>query len=148
MVWVRLFKPTTGRIAIFIILFAAIALLDQYFLFFPQSPITYNLFGSASVHFVVLLLLIPYIVSCIIPAIYIREFRHAKLREFAAPEERKKMSGDETIGAMESYEDVQERYARSLRPKKPEPKKPEKETKARNRKKPGARQKPRTRRRK
>ena len=116
MVWVKLFKPTVGRIAIFIILFATIALLDQNLLFFHVSPITYNMFGSAGLHFIVFLLIIPYIISCILPAFYIREFRHAKLHEFV--EERKKKEYPKIEGVienMEDYEKVQENYAGSMK---------------------------------
>ena len=119
MFWVKLFKPTWGRIAIFIILFAAFALLDQQFLFFPESPLTYNLFGSGAVNFVIFILIVPYILSCIIPAVYIKEFRHAKLHEFTGSRERDGTPGKKPVGEVmediEDYEEVQESYARSLR---------------------------------
>lgn len=147
MVLVKLFKPTRGRIAIFIILFAAIALLDQVFLFFPQSPLTYNFFNGGTIPFLVYLIVIPYIVSCLIPAFFIREFRHAKLHEYF--EKRSpKASGDMT-DVLDNYEELQDRYAKSMREafqkmeaekakteEKPEPKKAKK---ARKRKRAGAR---------
>ncbi len=138
MVWVKLFKPTVGRIAIFIILFAAIALLDQAFLFFPVSPITYNMFGSAALHFLVFLLIIPYIISCVGPAFYIREFRHAKLHEFVEEHKKKEYPKIEgVIESMEDYEKVQENYAGSLKKSARKPaKKPETKTTKKVRKKP------------
>jgi hypothetical protein len=147
MVWVKLFKPTRGRIAIFIILFALIALLDQTFLFFPESPLTYNLFGSGALPFILYLLVIPYIVSCIIPAVYIKEFRHARIHEFTGRHEHKKPSGDATK-SMDAYEDMQERYARSLRKPLEEPgagpgEKPEREAKPRRKSRPTRARKPR-----
>ena len=114
MVWVKLFKPTWGRIAIFIILFAAISLLDQAFLFFPESPLTYNVFGAGALPFIVYLLIIPYIVSCVVPAFFIREFRHAKIHEFVE-RHKKKSTTEGVIDTMEDYEQLQERYARSLK---------------------------------
>lgn len=123
MVWVKLFKPTVGRIAIFIILFAAIALLDQAFLFFPVSPITYNMFGPAALHFLVFLLIIPYIISCILPAFYIREFRHAKLHEFVEEHKKKEYPKIEgVIENMEDYEKMQENYAGSIKKSTKKPK--------------------------
>jgi hypothetical protein len=117
MVLAKLFKPTVGRIAIFIILFAAIALLDQAFLFFHVSPMTYNMFGPAGLYFVVFLLIIPYIISCIIPALYIREFRHAKLHEFVETRMKKpqyqKLSPGGVVDTLEDYEEIQEKHATS-----------------------------------
>jgi hypothetical protein len=135
MVWVKLFKPTWGRIAIFIILFAAISLLDQVFLFFPESPLTYNVFGAGALPFIAYLLIIPYIVSCVVPAFFIREFRHAKIHEFVG-KHRKKPTIEGMIDTMEDYEQLQERYARSLKKpfQKPEEKpKPKKAKKSRTR---------------
>ena len=131
MVWVKLFKPTWGRIAIFIILFAAISLLDQAFLFFPESPLTYNVFGYGALPFIVYLLIIPYIVSCVVPAFFIREFRHAKIHEFVE-RHKKKPTIEGVIDTMEDYEQLQERYASSLKKpfqepeEKPKPKKAKK----------------------
>jgi hypothetical protein len=113
MILVKLFKPTKGRIAIFIILFAVIALLDQTFLFFPQSPLTYNVFNGGTIPFIVYLIVIPYIVSCIVPAFFIREFRHAKLHEYFEKHV-PKASGDVTE-VLDNYEELQDRYARSMR---------------------------------
>lgn len=119
MVLTKLFKPTWGRLAIFIILLAVIALLDQQFLFFTVSPITYNLFGPAAAHFIVFLLIIPYIISCVVPAFFIREWRHAKLHEFVEHHKKKtrveRIEG--TVDAIEDYEDIQEKYAGSMRKK-------------------------------
>lgn len=144
MVLAKLFKPTVGRIAIFIILFAAIALLDQAFLFFPVSPMTYNLFGSAALYFVVFLLIIPYIISCIIPALYIREFRHAKLHEFVEARRKKpeyqKLSPGGVVDTLEDYEEVQEKHTsgkKSLQ-------QPKARTAPKKKKKPKARKKTRT----
>ena len=117
MVWVKLFKPTWGRIAIFIVIFALIALLDQFFLFFPESPLTYNVFGSGAAQFILYLVLIPYVASCIIPAFYMREMRHAKIHEFFEhhkhPE--KRSTSDDAVGAMDDYDKIQESYAKSLK---------------------------------
>ncbi|UCD06898.1 MAG: hypothetical protein JSW41_03620 [Candidatus Aenigmatarchaeota archaeon] len=136
MVWVKLFKPTWGRIAIFIILFAAIALLDQTFLFFPESPLTYNVIDSAAIPFIVYLIVIPYIVSCVVPAFFIREFRHAKIHEFVE-KHKKKPTVEGVIDTIEDYEQIQERYAKSLKKpfqkpeEKPKPKGSKKSRKSR-----------------
>lgn len=114
MVWIKLFKPTLGRIAIFIVLFSVIALLDQVFLFFPESPLTYNIFDSAGVPFLIYLIVIPYIASCIIPAFFVREFRHAKIHEFVE-HQRKKPVVEGVTETMEDYEKIQESYAKSLK---------------------------------
>lgn len=114
MVWVKLFKPTWGRIAIFIILFAIIALLDQYFLFFPNSPLTYNVFGPGAVSFFIFLVLIPYAASCIIPAFFIREFRHAKIHEFLEHHQKKPIIGG-VEDSLDDYENIQNKYAKSLK---------------------------------
>lgn len=119
MVWVKLFKPTWGRLAVFLILFAIIALLDQYFLFFTVSPMTYNVFGPAAAHFIVFLLIIPYIISCIVPAFFIREWRHAKVHEFVESHKKKpkieRIEG--AVDVIESYEEIQEKYVKSLKSK-------------------------------
>lgn len=119
MVWVKLFKPTWGRLAVFLILFAIIALLDQHFLFFTVSPMTYNVFGPAAAHFIMFLLIIPYIISCIVPAFFIREWRHAKVHEFVESHKKKpkieRIEG--TVDVIEDYEEIQERYAKSLKSK-------------------------------
>jgi hypothetical protein len=127
MVWIKLFKPTWGRLAVFLILFAIIALLDQYFLFFTVSPMTYNVFGPAAAHFIMFLLIIPYIISCIVPAFFIREWRHAKVHEFVESHKKKpkieRIEG--AVDVIDDYEEIQERYAKSLksRIKKPKTKK-------------------------
>lgn len=136
MVWVKLFKPTWGRIAVFIVLFAIIALLDQTFLFFPESPLTYNVFSTGTAQFLIYLLIIPYLASCVIPAFFIREFRHAKIHEFVK-RQNKKPTIEGTVDAVEDYDKVQDDYASSL--KKPLQKAKEK---------PKTRKKTRTRRRK
>lgn len=82
--------PTRGRILLFVILFVLIILYDTAFAPFPGSPLAENLStqdGAAS--FVLYMLVLPYILSCLIPAFAglrkKRFLRLSRLSEFMHP---------------------------------------------------------------
>lgn len=79
--------PTRGRILLFTIIFLLVFVYDTAFAPFPGSPVVGNL-GSqeGALSFVVYILVLPYILSCLIPALLgmrkRRFMRLARLREF------------------------------------------------------------------
>jgi len=82
--------PTRGRILLFLIIFIMIFLYDTAFAPFPGSPVAENLStqdGASS--FVLYILLLPYILSCLIPAFFglrkKRFWRLSSLKEFMHP---------------------------------------------------------------
>jgi hypothetical protein len=79
------FKPSKSRIFIFIVVFILVSIYDFYLEPWPDSPVITNI-GNASQSFVVNFLIIPYILSCILPSLAeLRKkkiFRHAKIWEF------------------------------------------------------------------
>jgi hypothetical protein len=82
--------PTRGRILLFIIIFMMVFLYDTAFAPFPGSPVVENLAtqeGASS--FVLYILVLPYILSCLIPAFFglrKRKFlRLSSLMEFMHP---------------------------------------------------------------
>ena len=79
------FKPSASRIFIFIIVFIFVSVYDLTLKPWPDSPVITNIAG-ASQTFVVNYLIIPYILSCILPSLAeLRKkkiFRHAKIWEF------------------------------------------------------------------
>jgi len=77
-------------------------------------------------------LIIPYIISCVVPAFFIREWRHAKVHEFI--EKHKKKPSTDVMENIEDYEEIQERYARSLRKSLQKPKRKKEKTRTKHRK--------------
>ncbi len=82
--------PTRGRILLFMIIFVSVFLYDTAFAPFPGSPVVENLDsqeGASS--FVLYILLLPYILSCLLPAFMglrkKRFIRLANLPEFMHP---------------------------------------------------------------
>ena len=79
------FKPSKSRIFIFILVFILVSIYDLTLRPFPDSPVITNI-GGASQTFVINFLIIPYILSCILPSLAeLRKrkiFRHAKIWEF------------------------------------------------------------------
>jgi hypothetical protein len=82
--------PTRGRILLFMIIFVSVFLYDTAFAPFPGSPVVENLStqdGASS--FVLYILLLPYILSCLLPAFMglrkKRFIRLASLTEFMHP---------------------------------------------------------------
>ena len=82
--------PTRGRILLFVIIFMMVFLYDTAFAPFPGSPVVENLAtqeGASS--FVLYILVLPYILSCLIPAFFglrkRRFLRLSSLREFMHP---------------------------------------------------------------
>ena len=61
--------PTRGRILLFIIIFILIFLYDTAFAPFPGSPVVDNLgTQEGATSFVLYILVLPYVLSCLIPA--------------------------------------------------------------------------------
>ena len=61
--------PTRGRILLFVILFVLIILYDTMFAPFPGSPIVDNMnTQEGTVSFVLYILILPYILSAVLPA--------------------------------------------------------------------------------
>lgn len=84
------FAPTRGRIILFIIIFLLIFVYDTAFVPFPGSPVADNLATQdGAMSFVIYILVIPYILSSLIPAFFgLRKkkfIRLASLREFFSP---------------------------------------------------------------
>lgn len=82
--------PTRGRILLFIIIFILIFLYDTAFAPFPGSPVVDNLgTQEGATSFVLYILVLPYILSCLIPAFLglrkRRFFRLVSLRRFMHP---------------------------------------------------------------
>ncbi len=84
------FAPTRGRILLFVIIFILVFVYDTAFAPFPGSPVAENLGtqdGAAS--FVIYILVLPYILSCLIPAFFgmrkMKFLRMATLKEFMHP---------------------------------------------------------------
>jgi hypothetical protein len=79
------FKPSASRIFIFIVVFIFVSVYDLTLKPFPDSPVITNI-GGASQSFLINFLVIPYILSCILPSLAeLRKkkiFRHAKIWEF------------------------------------------------------------------
>jgi hypothetical protein len=79
--------PTRGRILLFIIIFVLVFVYDTAFAPFPGSPVVENLSSQeGAVSFVLYILILPYMLSCLIPAFFglrkRRFLRLASLREF------------------------------------------------------------------
>jgi hypothetical protein len=84
------FAPTRGRIILFIIIFLLVFVYDTAFAPFPGSPVVDNLASQeGAMSFVIYILVIPYILSSLIPAFFgLRKkkfIRLASLREFFSP---------------------------------------------------------------
>jgi hypothetical protein len=63
--------PTRGRILLFIIIFILVFLYDTLFAPFPGSPVVDNLNRQeGAISFVLYILILPYILSCLIPAFF------------------------------------------------------------------------------
>ena len=82
--------PTRGRILIFLVLFIAIFVYDTAFTPFPGSPVVDNLATQdGATSFLLYILILPYILSCLLPAFMgLRKrkfFRVANLAEFMQP---------------------------------------------------------------
>lgn len=82
--------PTRGRILLFITIFILIFLYDTAFAPFPGSPVVDNLgTQGGATSFVLYILVLPYILSCLIPAFLglrkRRFFRLVSLRRFMHP---------------------------------------------------------------
>ena len=83
------FKPTKSRIFLFVMVFLLIAVYDTGFQPFPDSPVMADPLGKAAQSFVVYFLVLPYILSCLLPSLFElrkrRIFRTARLTEFLRP---------------------------------------------------------------
>ena len=82
--------PTRGRILLFIIIFMMVFVYDTAFAPFPGSPVVDNLATQdGAMSFVLYILLLPYILSCLLPAFFglrKRKFlRMATLMDFMHP---------------------------------------------------------------
>ncbi len=82
--------PTRGRILLFIIIFILVFVYDTAFAPFPGSPVVDNLnTQDGATSFVLYILVLPYILSCLIPAFLglrkRRFFRLVSLRRFMHP---------------------------------------------------------------
>jgi hypothetical protein len=82
--------PTRGRIILFIIIFALVFLYDTAFAPFPGSPVVDNMDSQeGATSFVIYILVLPYILSCLIPAFFgmrkMKFLRLVSLREFFQP---------------------------------------------------------------
>ena len=82
--------PTRGRILLFVIIFVLVIVYDTAFVPFPGSPVVNNLgTQEGATSFVLYILVLPYILSCLLPAFAglrkKRFFRLATLREFMRP---------------------------------------------------------------
>ena len=82
--------PTRGRILLFLMIFVMVFLYDTAFAPFPGSPVVENLAtqeGASS--FVLYILVLPYVLSCLIPAFFglrkRRFLRLSSLKEFMHP---------------------------------------------------------------
>ncbi len=85
--------PTRGRIVLFLIMFILILVYDTALTPFPDSPIIESITTQAgAMTFVLYILFIPYILSCIIPAFmgmrHKRYIRLTNLTEFMQPRPR------------------------------------------------------------
>jgi hypothetical protein len=61
--------PTRGRIVLFIIIFVMVMLYDTIFAPFPGSPVAENIgTQEGAMSFVLYILVLPYILSCLLPA--------------------------------------------------------------------------------
>jgi hypothetical protein len=84
------FAPTRGRILLFLIIFLLVFVYDTAFAPFPGSPIVDNLATQdGAMSFVIYILVIPYILSSLIPAFFgLRKkkfIRLTNLKEFFSP---------------------------------------------------------------
>ena len=79
--------PTRGRIVLFLIIFVLVIVYDTLFAPFPGSPVMANLdTQEGATSLVLYVLILPYILSCLIPAFFgLRKrkfFRLVSLRRF------------------------------------------------------------------
>jgi hypothetical protein len=118
------FKPSKSRIFIFILVFIFVSIYDFTLKPWPDSPIITNI-GGASQSFVINYLVIPYILSCILPSLAeLRKkkiFRHAKIWEFLMHE---KPVIEEEPQNMKPATKIQSTYNLDSRGKYQEPGKP------------------------
>jgi hypothetical protein len=82
--------PTRGRIFLFVIIFIGVFLYDTAFAPFPGSPVVENITTQdGATSFLLYILVLPYILSCLIPAFFglrkRRFFRLSSLNEFMHP---------------------------------------------------------------
>ena len=112
-----LFKPTKGRIALFLLLFFVIGALDTNLFLFQNSPLLYNFWATGAPEFVIYMLLLPYLLSCILPEIiFFRgrvNTRMANLGEYFSPAQAaaKELSPKQTMASMSAFEELHENGA-------------------------------------
>jgi len=110
----NLFKPTKGRIALFLLLFFVIGAIDTNLRLFQSSPLIYNFWSTGAPEFIIYMLLVPYILSCIIPEIVFyrsrAETRMASLRDYFNPVQSapKELSQKQTMASMSAFEEAHE----------------------------------------
>ncbi len=79
------FRPTRARIFLFVVVLVLVSLYDFAFLPFEEKPVITNI-SLYPRTFVIYFLVLPYILSCLIPSLLeLRKrkiFRHAKLWEY------------------------------------------------------------------
>jgi hypothetical protein len=109
-----LFKPTKGRIALFLLLFFVIGALDTNLYLFQNSPLIYNFWTTGAPEFVIYMLLVPYLLSCILPEIIFfrsrANTRMANLGEYFKPSmvAAKPLSQKQTMASMSAFEETHE----------------------------------------
>jgi len=108
----NLFKPTKGRIALFALFFFVIGALDTNLLLFQNSPLLFNFWATGSPDFVIYMLLLPYLLSCILPEIIFfksrANTRMANLGEYFSPAQiaSKELSPKQTMASMSAFEEA------------------------------------------
>jgi hypothetical protein len=110
----NLFRPTRGRIALFLLLFFVIGALDTNLHLFQNSPLIYNFWSTGAPEFIIYMLLVPYVLSCIIPEIVFyrsrADTRMASLRDYFNPAQAapKELSQKQTMASMSAFEEAHE----------------------------------------
>ncbi len=110
----NLFKPTKGRIALFLLLFFVIGALDTNMRLFQNSPLIYNFWSTGAPEFIIYMLLVPYVLSCIVPEIVFyrsrADTRMANLRDYFNPGQSvpKELSQKQTMASMSAFEEAHE----------------------------------------
>ncbi len=110
----NLFRPTKGRIALFLLLFFVIGALDTNMRLFQNSPLIYNFWSTGAPEFIIYMLLVPYALSCIIPEIVFyrsrADTRMASLRDYFNPAKAatKELSQKQTMESMSAFEEAHE----------------------------------------
>lgn len=114
-----LFRPTKGRIALFLLLFFVIGAFDTNLYLFQNSPLLYTFWTTGAPEFIIYLLLVPYVLSCILPEIIFfrsrKNTRMANLRDYFEPAQITAPTEQaHTLDVMSAYEESHEDGAREV----------------------------------